>query len=69
MFDASGSCKTASSPLPTDLPHEAKRRVEMLSVSASLLWLPWDAVNFLTEEVWSCLFAVIFLRGSSSGFC
>lgn len=57
-------------PLPTDLPHEAERRVQTLSVSASLLRLLWDAVNLLNEErVWSCLFAVIFLRSSSSGFC
>lgn len=77
VFDASGSCKAASNclcsircPLPTDLPHEAKRRVWMLSVSVSLLWLPWDAVNFLSKEkVWSCLLAVIFLHSPSSGFC
>lgn len=44
VFDALGSCKAASNrlcsvrcPLPTDLPHEAERRVQTLSVSASLL--------------------------------
>lgn len=44
VLDASGSCKAASNrpcsircPLPTGLPHEAKRRVQTLPVSVSLL--------------------------------